>query len=52
MTLYLICFHITVNQFISELVVLRVWIFILNMTFFLSTFQHLFGMRGHSGYGH
>jgi len=55
MTLYLIFrvfFHISVNQFVSKLVILRVWIFIPDITFFLSTFQHLFWMLGHSGYGH
>jgi len=54
MTLYLIfrvCFHISVNQFVSKLVILRIWIFIPDMTFSLSTFQNLFWMRGHSGYG-
>jgi len=41
MMLYLpfrVCFNISVNQFVSKLVVLRGWIFIPEITFFLSTF--------------
>jgi len=45
MTLYLIfqvCFHISVNQFVSKLVILRVWIFTPDITFFSALFNIFF----------